>query len=41
MQNGGKEMLDELYKEFNLPESEAMPNFDITLGIDTSKLPKI
>lgn len=26
--------------EYVLPESDAMPNFDITLGIDTSKLPK-
>ena len=32
-------MLEELYKEYKLPESENIPDFDITLGIDTSKLP--
>lgn len=26
--------------DYMLPESENMPNFDLTLGIDTSKLPK-
>ena len=34
MANGGKEMLNELYKEHLLPESENIPDFDITLGID-------
>lgn len=38
--NGGQEMLNELYKEYLLPESENIPNYDITLGIDISKLPK-
>ena len=34
MTNGGKEMLNELYKEHLLPESENIPDFDITLGLD-------
>jgi hypothetical protein len=33
MANGGKEMLEELYKENVLPESRHIPNTDITLGI--------
>ena len=38
--NGGQQMLDELYKDYQLPASEFIPDFDITLGIDCSKLPK-
>ena len=41
MEHGGKEMLEELYKENLLPASEALPDFDVTLGIDSSKLPQI
>jgi hypothetical protein len=40
LKNGGQDVLDELYKENQIPESEWLPDFDITLGIDTSKLPK-
>ena len=32
--------MDELYKEHQLPQSEYLPDFDITLGIDVSQLPK-
>lgn len=49
--NGGQQMLDELYSgkwrqtpvisiEYKLPESEKLQDFDITLGIDSSTLPK-
>lgn len=38
--NGGKEMLEELYKEYIIPQSEALPDYDLTLGIDATKLPK-
>ena len=50
--NGGQEMLDELYKgmrigcgdrnivDYQIAASEWLPDFDITLGIDCSKLPK-
>lgn len=33
MENGGQEMLDELYKDSLLPEDRHLPNMDITLGI--------
>lgn len=33
-------MLDELYAEYQIPKSEYLPDYDITLGIDTTKLPK-
>jgi len=33
-------MLDELYAEYQIPTSEYLPDYDITLGIDTTKLPK-
>jgi hypothetical protein len=50
--SGGQQMLDELYagkfffllrnscQDYKLPASENLPDFDITLGIDSSKLPK-
>jgi hypothetical protein len=48
--NGGQEMLDDLYKgkhiiylsliDFLLPPSELIEEYDLTLGIDTSKFPK-
>ena len=40
LQNGGQEVLDELFKENQIPKEQWLPGFDITLGIDTSKLPK-
>ena len=40
MDNGGVEMLDALYKENLLPDSEALEGFDITLAIDTSGMEK-
>lgn len=33
-------MLDELYKDYQIPQSEHLSDFDLTLGIDCSKLPK-
>ena len=38
--NGGEEMLQDLYKDNILPKEQQDSNYDITLGIDTSKLPK-
>jgi hypothetical protein len=38
--NGGQEVLDELYSEYQIPKSEYIPDYDITLGIDVSKFPK-
>jgi hypothetical protein len=38
--NGGQDVLNELYSEYQLPQGEFLPDFDITLGIDVSKLPK-
>lgn len=40
MANGGQEMLESLYKEHILPESEFDPMFDISLKIDTNSIPK-
>lgn len=33
-------MLQDLYKDNILPKEQQDSNYDITLGIDTSKLPK-
>jgi hypothetical protein len=33
-------MLDDLYREFKLPVAEWNEEYDLTLGIDTSKFPK-
>lgn len=33
-------MLNELYSEYLIPKADQFPEYDITLGIDTSKLPK-
>ena len=33
MDNGGQDMLDELYKDSLLPDNKHLPNMDITLGI--------
>jgi hypothetical protein len=38
--NGGEEMLKDLYQEYILPTGDHLPDYDITLGIDVSKLPK-
>jgi len=38
--NGGQEVLDELYSEYQIPKAEYIPDYDITLGIDVSKFPK-
>jgi len=40
MANGGKDMLDELYKDNLIPDSKQLPNMDITLGIKTPDLGK-
>lgn len=40
MECGGKDMLEELYKDYLLPESEWDPDFDLTLRIDPGNLPK-
>ena len=40
MANGGVEMLESLYKEHMLPESEYDPLFDVSLKIDTTSIPK-
>ena len=40
MANGGKEMLQNLYSDFLLPESEYDTMFDVSLKIDTSNMPK-
>ena len=40
MENGGKEMLDELYKDCLLPTEKQIETCDITLGIDASNLKK-
>ena len=38
MENGGMEMLDELYQENQLPKEKHLSQCDITLGIDTSNI---
>ena len=38
--NGGQQMLDTLYKDDLLPEDQRMGKCDVTLGIDTSNIPK-
>ena len=38
MENGGKEMLDELYKDNIISADKHLPQCDITLGIDTSNI---
>lgn len=40
MDNGGKEMLDELYKDCLLPADKNLPECDVTLKIDVSGLGK-
>lgn len=40
MENGGKEMLDELYKDHLLAPDKHLQQCDITLSIDTSNIPK-
>ena len=40
MENGGKEMLDDLYKEYLIPKDQQLNFLDITLGIDSSNLEK-
>lgn len=40
MENGGKEMLDELYPEYKVPDSEKLEGADITLGINMDVIPK-
>lgn len=37
MKNGGQEMLDELYKDSQLPHEKYLPNMDITLGIKVAE----
>jgi hypothetical protein len=40
MDNGGVEMLEELYKGCLLKDSEGLPGCDLTLSIDASGLEK-
>ena len=40
MENGGKEMLDELYSENIIDKSKHLQQCDITLGIDCSNIAK-
>ena len=40
MENGGKEMLEELYKDNQIPKERQLEQCDITLGIDTSNIPQ-
>lgn len=40
MDNGGKEMLDDLYKDHQIPADKHLDRCDITLGIDTSNIAK-
>lgn len=37
--NGGKEMIEENFKDFLLPESEGVAGYAVTLGVDVNKLP--
>jgi hypothetical protein len=39
MKNGGKEMLETIYKEYYGPYVPAVEEARITLGVDRSKLP--
>ena len=38
--NGGQEVLDELFKDNQIPKDKWLPGYDITLSIDTSAMPK-
>lgn len=40
MENGGKDMIESIYKDYTLPEGEWDPEFDVTLRIDPGDLPK-
>lgn len=40
MENGGQDMLNELYKDNLLPPEQFLSACDITLGIDASGLAK-
>jgi len=40
MNNGGKEMLDELYKEYLVEKSEETQDMHVTLKIEAGELPK-
>jgi hypothetical protein len=40
MAAGGKEMLQDIYKDYLLPESEWDQDFDLTLRIDLGTMPK-
>lgn len=37
---GGQDMLNEMYADYQLAESEWDPDFDITLKVDCSNMPK-
>lgn len=38
--NGGQEVLDELYKENQIPKDQWLPDYDISLAIDTTGFPR-
>lgn len=38
--NGGKEMLEEIYKPYYDPSFPSLPNCNITLAVDRSTIPK-
>lgn len=40
LENGGQEMLDELYADFKAPPGTDINGFEICLQIDISKLPE-
>ena len=40
MANGGQEMIDAMYAEYACPPEEGVPDFDVTLKISTSSIPK-
>lgn len=40
MENGGQVMIDTLYKDHILPADQALPQSEITLGIDAGKMGK-
>ena len=40
MENGGKDMIDSIYKDYVLAESEWDPEYDVTLRVDPGDLPK-
>ena len=40
MENGGVDMLNELYADYQIPTERHLQQSDITLGIDTTNIPQ-